>query len=263
MAAYSVASYSSDPYTYGYSNNAASGGLTWSMSDSVFPVETMAGLDVNGVIYRYTAVKNTEDPFTVSVQNEFSNGNGYIFRETDDWSGRPGATINKLVPVAYTPIEEWGRGSIETTGVGSVENPSVVYTYRQRPVEVEVPAQPPTYEIYSVLDDPYAQTAETDSRLYEKDEDESKEEKGDEGEEPLEKALAASEEALEMAVGQAAMLQAMNTVTMTNYYAMSIPGGVYKESVVLKDSNLPDNRRALRSMANDALHNKMVEEQYK
>ena len=46
-----------------------------------------AGLTVGSVIYRYTAVKNIEDDMLVHVQNEDALGSGYIFRETDDWSG--------------------------------------------------------------------------------------------------------------------------------------------------------------------------------
>ena len=46
-----------------------------------------AGLTVGNVIYKYTAVKNEQDDMLVHVQNEDALGDGYIFRETDDWSG--------------------------------------------------------------------------------------------------------------------------------------------------------------------------------
>lgn len=66
------------------------------------------GLTVNSVIYRYTTEKNTEDDMLVHVQNENLLGNGYIFRSTDDWSGLPGNTINKTVPVGAIGIDYWG-----------------------------------------------------------------------------------------------------------------------------------------------------------
>ena len=54
-----------------------------------------AGLEVNGLVYQYTAVKDPETDMIVYVQNEHADGNGYIFRNADDWSGLPGNTINK------------------------------------------------------------------------------------------------------------------------------------------------------------------------
>ena len=264
LAAYSAASSSSD-YTYGYSSNAAAGGTHWTMSEPVLGVAPVSGLDVSGVLYRYTAVKDRADPFTVSVQNENAIDGGYIFRETDDWSGKSGQTINKLVPVGYIPIRYWGEGSIETTGVGSVVDPAVVYTYRFKEPEPE-PQTLPAINPYNALEDDAVlrATAETDRELYEDDELEKKDSEEEE-KESMEKALAANDNALTLAneMSQNAMLRAMNPVTMTNYYAATIPGGAYQETVILVDSKLPDNKRAFRSMANDKLHNMMVEEQYR
>jgi len=104
-------------------------------------------------------------------------------------------------------------------------------------------------------------TAETDRELYENDEVEK--DKDEEEEKDMEKALAALQSGLEMAKGQDGLLRAMNPVTMTQYYAATIPGGAYLETVVLVDNKLPDNKRAFRSMANDRLHTEMVEDQYK
>jgi hypothetical protein len=262
LAAYSAASYSSDAI-YGYSNNAAAGGGSWSMSESVLGVAPVPGLDISGVLYRYTAVKERADPFTVTIANENPLG-GYTFRNTDDWSGRSGATISKAIPVNYSPIRLWGAGSIETSGVGSVVDPSVVYTYRFKEPEPEIPAQtPPTINPYNALEDDAVQraTAETDRDLYEDDEVEK--DKDEEEEKDMEKALAALQSGLEMAKGQDGLLAAMNPVTMTQYYAATIPGGAYQEAVMLDGGQIKDNRKAFRSMANDKLHTKMVEEQYR
>ena len=259
LAVYSAASYSSDPI-YGYSNNAAAGGLNWAMSESVLGVAPVPGLDISGVIYRYTAVKERPDDFTVTVRNENPIDGGYIFSETDDWSGRSGQTINKLVPVGYSPIKYWGDGEIATSGVGSVVDPQVVYTYRFIEPEVEQTA-PPIPTLYSALDDPYAQTAAVDRERLESDDD--LKDKDDEEKEDMEKALATGDADLNMAIGQTGMIAQMNPVTMHNYYAMTIPGGVYQETVILQGGEIKDNRRAFRSMANDRLHNQMVEEQWR
>jgi hypothetical protein len=261
LAAYSAASYSSDPI-YGYTPNVAAGGSSWSMSESVLGVAPVPGLDISGVLYRYTAVKDRADPFTVTVRNENAIDGGYIFESTDDWSGRSGQTITKAVPVAYSPIKYWGDGEIATTGVGSVEDPQVVYTYRFIEPEVEQTA-PPIPTLYSALDDPYAQTAEVDRDKFLKDDEEVSKDDEEVEKEDMEKALATGDADLNMAIGQTGMIAAMNPVTMRNYYAMTIPGGVYQETVILNGGEIKDNRRAFRSMANDRLHNQMVEEQWK
>ena len=260
MVAYSAACSSSDPI-YGYSNNAAVGGHSWAMSESVLGVAPTSGLDISGVLYRYTAVKERPDDFTVTIQNANAIDGGYVFRETDDWSGRSGQTIVKSIPVGYVPIRYWGDGSIETTGVGSVEDPAVVYTYRYIEPEPELPDLP-TYT-YNALEDPAVIAATEATERPETDEDEAKKDDEDEEKKDMEKALAALQSGLEMAVGQAGMLAAMNPVTMTQYYAATIPGGVYKETVILQGGEIKDNKRAFRSMANDRLHTKMVEGQWK
>jgi hypothetical protein len=49
---------------------------------------------------------------------------------------------------------------------------------------------------------------------------------------------------------------------MQGYYDKQIAGGVYKETIVLQDKNIPDNRRALRQMSQQKLHKQMVDQQY-
>ena len=164
LVACSAPSYSSDPI-YGYSNNAAANGLHWSMSEQMLGIPPTTGLDISGVIYRYTAVKNRPDDFTVTIRNENPLDGGYIFSETDDWSGKSGQTITRAIPVGYSPIEYWGDGEITMTGTGSVVDPQVVYTYRFIEPEVEQTA-PPLPTLYSALDDPYAQTAAVDREKF-------------------------------------------------------------------------------------------------
>ena len=75
------------------STNAAAFGLNWVMTN-ILPQN--AGLTVNGIVYRYTTVKNAEDDMVVYVQNEDAINGGYIFRNADDWSGLPGNSIKGL-----------------------------------------------------------------------------------------------------------------------------------------------------------------------
>ena len=269
LSALFLAAPSYSEYEFGHTNNAAVGGSSWGMSDPLFPLASIPGLDINGVFYRYTAVKDPNDPYTVSIQNEAANGSGYIFRETDDWSGGSGGTIQKYVPVPYSPLGDWGTGSIEQVGIGSVEDPVVIYNYRVDPDRLQQQELPeiPAVSVYDALADGYVTAAlePTDRDLYEDDEIEDKDaEEEDDGR--LEKALAASDNALTIGVGmtQNALLQAMNVATNLNtYYAANIPGGSYQEVTVLQDKNIPDNRRALRSLGQQKLHTEMVEEQYR
>ena len=246
-------------------------------------VPTAPGLEISGVLYNYTTVKDPSDPMLVHVQNEDTEG-GYIFRETDDWSGLPGNTIRKYVPTELTNISRWGDGSIEVEGQGEVTNPSVVYTYRidecfDPQSNPSCPGyEPPVSLIPEVtLPDPYDAMddgavrdalAATDPDLYKDDEEEEtldEEEEDKEGD--LEKGLAAADNALTLASGvsQTQMLQAMNLATnVTSYYSVTISGGVYKEDTQLIDSKLPENKRGLRNgLAQQILHEKMIEMQYR
>jgi hypothetical protein len=143
------------------------------MSSDLFGVPTVEGVDVNGVIYQYTAVKDRADPYTVSIQNEAANGNGFIFRSTDDWSGKSGATLTRFVPVPYSPLGNWGEGSIAEVGIGAIENPTVVYTFRRDPNVVQQQEIPelPVYDVYDALSDSYVQESlePTDLSLIEDD----------------------------------------------------------------------------------------------
>lgn len=273
----------SEPFTYGVTGNAAAGGLSWAMGP-ILPAQ--GGLDINGVSYRYTTVKDPSAPLTVAVSNEDVRG-GYIFREVDDWSGLPGNTITKTVRVDNIPGVYWGAGSIETQGEGSVVNASVTYSYRidecfnpqasptcdgyiqpqsEARVEFELVS---IYEfelgsIYNALEDEaVVLVSEEEPVEYDSEEADVKDEDGDR-EKRLERALASSESALAMLVPQQAMLDMINAQTNINaYYAANISGGVYPETVTLTDADLPDNKRGLRNnLAQQRLHDKMVEMQY-
>ena len=62
---------------------------------------------------------------------------------------------------------------------------------------------------------------------------------------------------------QTRMLAALAQIPkIESYYILDIPGGEYKDAVVLEDTIIPDNPRAMRNLASDANHRKMVRSQY-
>ena len=275
LVAYSSYSHS-DPYSYGASGNAASGGLSWGMGN-VFPNST--GLSINGLIYRYSTVKNPEDDMKVHVSNLNPNGDGYTFRETDDWSGVPGNTITKSFTLNNIPFELWGRGSIEVEGKGEVTNPYVIYNYRidecfdpqlnpscpgyKKPMPVI-----PEVEVYNALEDNAVVDALDTEDDFKYDEDGNRIEDEEEEEKPsrIELGLASSQNALTMlkTQGQSDIINLMNSQTnIAMYYNAKINGGEYKDKHTLSDKQMPDNKMALRNtLSQQILHEKMIDMQY-
>ena len=270
-------SYSScDPYSYGTTGNAASTALSWGMS-SVLP--DIPGLDVNGLLYKYTTIKNPEDGMKVHVSNLNETGDGYTFRETDDWSGVPGNTIVKSFPLANIPTAQWGDGSITVEGQGSVTDPVVIYSFRIDECydEQSNPACPgyvkpipviPVVDVYDVLEDEAAMGAIDEETDFEYDEDGNLilSEEEEEEDTRLEMGLTASANALTLfkTQGQSDIIMAINLQTNINmYYNATINGGVYAETVGLADAEIPDNKKALRNnLAQQLLHEEMIDMQY-
>jgi hypothetical protein len=268
----------SESLVYGTTNNAASGGLTWDMKD-VLPVP--GGLMINGMIYRYTIEKEVEANAKVHIQNENALGEGYIVRETDDWSNLPGSTINKLVKLSDIPMEYFGSGSIEVEGEASVVDPSVVYSYKMDPcfVPLSDPSCPGFAQaLYdwmkengllpgdATIDDPFFNEfvqAALDQEVNLDEEDVKTEEEKEEDEQIEKLNAGASVEALADPAAQAAIMQALSTIpNFDQYYAVNIQGGVYEEALILEDAELPDNASAMRNLAQDTLHRSMVRSQY-
>ena len=253
---------------------------------NVFP--SPAGLTVQNVIYSYNIRKDTADHVDVTVQNENALGQGYVFKEVDSWL--PGSLdntqINKAVPVGDLPKELWGKGSIEVSGNGLVENANVIYTYKVDPcynpqyspncVGYKQPAQEivqASYDVYDASEDAdgtqYSpdDTADKDDDLETKEDKEKREAEEDlDSRERLEKALAAVDTNLlfASAFAQSQVLEAVNSaISMGTYYSVTISGGVYKEEVSIKDKQLPDSYKGLRNgLAQQVLHEKMISMQY-
>lgn len=242
----------------------------------------VVGLDVTGVYYRYSIGKDQAADALVHVQNENALGDGYIFRETDDWSGLAGNTITKAVPVSNIPLQYWGLGSIEVEGEASISDASVIYTYRVD--QCANPQSSPSCEGYvapvpsvttseqdaynALEDDAYRIASKKTDREYQ-DEEQATEDQSDDKERKarLERGLAASKNALALAngVSQDAILAAMGyTADMDAYYAAEIDGGAYADVPMLVDGKLPENQRGLRNgLAQQVLHEQMLAMQYK
>ena len=265
----------SEPYTYGATGNAASGALGWSM-DSILP--SIAGVDINGLLYRYTTVKDPDADMKVHVGNHNASGDGYTFRETDDWSGVPGNTIVKSFPLSNIPASKWGTGFVEVEGEGTVKDAVVIYNYRLdkcydpqsdptcagyvKPMPVL-----PEVVIYDALeDDAVIDTLEADEFQYDEDGKLILDEEEEEEETRIEMGLTASANALTLfkAQNQSDIILALNKQTNINmYYNAKINGGTLNDAAGLKDGTIPDNKKALRNnLAQQVLHEKMVDMQY-
>lgn len=266
----------SDELVFGQTPNAAAFGYNWVMTN-ILPKQ--AGLEVNSVVYRYTAVKKPEDDMTVTIQNLNALGDGYIFRNTDDWSKLPGNTIQKAVPVANIPIQFWGNGSIDVKGNGNVEDAFVVYTYQYDPCfDPQSSPTCPGYKIpidYEVTVEDIRDPLEDENirREFERkvnldDEQEKENQRRRVAEQRqmasrLETALAATNAAMMTADAEAQAADFFAAAQIPGTYEITIPGGEYKETVRLADSKLPDNAQGLRSTwAQQLLHEKMVNLQY-
>lgn len=245
--------------------------------DNVFPEPP--GLEVNGVFYSYTPDKLAEDEFKVTVGNEG------VWSDTEDWTGTPGGIeVRKVIGLPNVPREAWGDGYIITEGDGTIDDATVIYSYKVdpcfdpqfdpncpgyvAPVPVIIEIDPDS--IYDATEDEAVveATEETDEDQYKEDKvveiDEEEEEENRELR--LEKALAAANDtelyAQSFAQSQI-LLQINSAINITSYIAADIPGGNYKENVQLIDTKIDDNKQGLRNgLAQQILHEEMVNMQY-
>ena len=264
-------------------------GLSWNMA-GLLPNGADGSLpyikvDIHGLTYRYTMVKDPNSGATVYIRNKDLDGNGYVFEERDDWTaGNPGGTIQKYVRFPYTPASRFGDGSIDVEGDGQVIDPNVTYNYRlevddQLMMCIVTPLANPAcpgfdqalVEYLNQLevdpDDPfYDEWVQANLSLNdEADEQEVEETKMPEeklanfekelgGENTIEDLINTNQQRIFAALAAAPQIDP--------YYIIDIPGGEYKDALTLEDTSLPDNPRAMRNLASDANHKKMVRSQY-
>lgn len=268
----------SEEFVFGQTQNAAAAGYTWVMTN-ILP--QVAGLQINGVVYSYTAEKKTEDDMLVHISNLRAGGTGYVFRNTDDWSKIPGNTIQRAVPVANIFAEFFGEGSIEVEGNGRVLDASVIYTFQYDPCfDPQSSPTCPGYKepvVYSIetaevsdpLDDEYVRK-EYERKASVDDEDEKERARArasanaaEKRQSRLETALSAVNTALMTAEAAAAASDFFAVAALPDTYQAQIPGGEYRETVRLADAKLPDNPSGIRNTwAQQLLHEQMVDLQY-
>lgn len=271
-------SYSFSEIVFGQTGNAAQNGLRWVMTE-ILPAQ--AGLTVDNVIYRYTMVKERETDVIVSVRNEDKIDGGYVFEEVDDWSGFPGATISKVVPLPVPAlIDRIGDGEINVEGPGQVVNPTVRYTFRFDPCfDPQSDPECPGFKAdmldfllnSGILDpeevkDPY-DSDEVQKVLDEKadtdEDDKYKDERVDNEEDDTRRKLAGDNALMAEAAALAAQFDALAMLPkFEQYYEVKLDGKTYDDVVQLRDSTLPDNRRAFGSLASDGKFDTIIESQY-
>lgn len=264
-------------------NNAAKNGYIWQMLN-LFPSQT--GLEIKGVFHQYTLNKDESTNGSVVIKNKNANGTGNIYENVDNWNGIAGSTKIGYDPVTPSLLPLWGDGSISVTGDGTLSDVSVNYHYSFDPcfIPLSDPSCPDFQaNLYKYLLDNNLLNSEPDindpyydewlkfqlERKAEKQEElklkEAKEEE-EKKEVTMEKVLAISGAVEKIAdpTQQLNMLTEMAAVGKINsYYDVKIDGGIYKDTIQLNDSNIQDNRKALRNLRNDVNHRKIVRSQYK
>lgn len=287
-----VASYSYcySETTYGVTNNAITNGLSWDMNN-VLPDASLpwVSVEVNGLVYRYTINKDPSTGSTVYVRNKDPINGGYVFEERDDWKpGDSGGTVQKLFRFPYIDSTRWGDGSIDLEGSGVISDAIITYNYKMTVDDGKMlcstspladPSCPGFAEALADLlasiteldpDDPFYDqwvqaniNNDTDEDQYEDDE---QIEEPEEEESNFEKESLAGKNTIEGIVDvdrQDAILQQLAQLPKIEpYYQKQIFGGIYEDTIKLIDTNIPDNGRALRSLASDSKHRDMVRSQY-
>jgi hypothetical protein len=230
------------------------------------------GLSVTAVSYQYRAQKQAEDPFVVNIQNLSSTGSNYVFRTQDDWTGLPGNTITKTVPVGSIPGSQWGPGSITTQGVGEVVDYSLFYNYTYDTCSAAVVTDPncPNYRsrpIFGYSEDEFV-TASYQRRDYQGDEVQAEMSRqfvlaGSVDNKPKSKNTARNLLLTAQALKLAQSLEALNNLPGLAAYSQQIPGGVYKDVLQYADKKLPDSSNSRRlNLSQQRLHNQLVDLQY-
>lgn len=233
------------------------------------------GVSISNVFYRYRLEKELEADARVTVRNN-SNLGGYVFSETDVWDGLQGNTINKIIPLPDIQLGRFGTGEIVVEGEAVVEDASVIYSYKEdlcfnplyspacpgyREALLALVPSEGDYDLSNPILDKEIESmkkTQVDSEEADLEEEEEKEEIDDE----LLDIIGDTLKLINETAQTAQLIQLSNVAILQNYYTVEITGGTYNDVVVMKDSELQDNRRVLRNFASQKLHEDMVNEQY-
>lgn len=237
---------------------------SWVMKN-VLPNAT--GLTVHGIFYSYKVEKRVEDDFTVTLRNKDAlNEGNYVFSKTDNWSGIPGNTLNRMVSLDNVSIERIGDGEFVTTGYGLLSQRNVVYHYRydtcnnESTITKECPNyKKPNYELVEIDFTNYV----TEETKIKNDEDNIKgNESREEEKKNKDKKLIVNSMLSKDDIKTSIDFQNLNNIPGFDTYSVAIPGGNYKD-VNLPDARIVDSpsRRAF-TFAQDRLHNSLVDLQY-
>jgi hypothetical protein len=270
---------------YGVTNNAAQDALSWSMT-GVLPDFTSPNvtLQVNGITYYYVMSKDPAEDVKVYVRNEDAVNGGYIFEEVDDWSGLPGNSIQKNFRFAGIPGEQWGQGSMDVEGNGTISDPSMIYSYRMDITPDQVvcvnPLSDPTCPgflnaVYKYVSGIQVMTPDEEfyeywlefkeSQKVELEEDDEAEILLEEDEEDLELLLRSDPTVgglIDIKRQEQTLKRLANVPLLHPYYEVEYQGKDYPDKNIIEDKKMPDNNRALRQLAGSAKYYSMVRSQY-
>lgn len=254
---------------------------------NVLPPES--GLTVEGVFHKYTLSKDNDTDATVSITNKRVDGNGYIYEYTDNWNKLGGNTKIKYDPIPSTLGTLFGDGEIKVEGDGELSDVVVHYQFKYDTCHMPLKDPDcPEYEeaLYKYLldndlinnepeiDDPYYDEwvqFQLDLKAEEQEEQE-KNSNEEENEEELEEELSIEDvlsitTTAEQIANPSQQLEMMEKLVASGkldvYLAKEIDGGTYEETIKLDGGKITDNRRVLRSLQQDKLHNQIVRSQYK
>jgi len=244
---------------------------------------TNPGLTVSGVFHRYTITKDQADDATVSITNKHINGLSNIYEYVDIWDDLPGNTKVKFDPTPSLLGNLFGPGAITLDGEGQLSDVSVSYQYKYdtcyNPLnDSSCPGFDAAFLQYmlknlnnqpDVTDPLYDEIIQyqLDQQAEKKELEEAKANEEEEANQSFEDKFSLTGVAQKLtnpAEQQDIMRELMGVGSLDEYSKISITEIVKIVDVVeIKDvAEIKDNFRALRNLAQDKTHRKMVRLQY-
>lgn len=245
-----------------------------------------SGLTVEGVFHRYTITKDQAADATVSITNKHIKSNNNIYEYVDVWDNLPGNTKVKFDPTPSLLGNLFGLGAITLDGNGELSNVHVSYQYRYDTCynPLNDPTCPGFDEAFlqymlnnnllnaspNITDPLYDEIIQY--QLEQQAEVDEIEVANVEAEETLEdqsfedkfSVTGTAQQLADPIKQQNLMQELMGVGSLDEYSQISIIDVVTIADVVeIKDvAEIKDNYRALRNLAQDKTHRRMVRAQY-